>query len=316
MNQKKPGRTFIFTLISIVSCLVGIVLGILFQRFYGAGNTLRTVGLLSYPPTPTPMPTSTPLGVPVEFQGKLSLFILAGQSNMSGYSEIPQNQAINPKVFLFGNDYRWKVAAEPIDSPIDQVDEVSRDGAAGFSPGLAFATTLIEQEPALVIGLIPCAKGASAIKEWQRNLSDTTLYGSCLKRIRAASPMGEIVGLLFFQGESDALDPDQYAEYSPSAFDYAAKFSAFVTDFRNDLVLPNLPLIFAQIGSNTGPEAFINWQVIKEQQASVTLPCTAMITTDDLPLRDGVHFSTESYGIIGERFAEAYVDLTMMQHCK
>ena len=36
---------------------------------------------------------------------------------------------------------------------------------------------------------------------------------------------------------------------------------------------------------------------------------TAMITTDDLPLLDGVHFTAESYRTIGERFAKAYWDL-------
>jgi hypothetical protein len=35
-----------------------------------------------------------------------------------------------------------------------------------------------------------------------------------------------------------------------------------------------------------------------------------MITTDDLPLADGVHFTTHSYQVIGERFAEAFFKLT------
>jgi hypothetical protein len=82
-----------------------------------------------------------------------------------------------------------------------------------------------------------------------------------------------------------------------------------------DLSLPNLPLVFAQIGSNTAPEAFNNWQVIQEQQATVKLPCTTMITTQDLPLGDAVHFTTESYKIIGQRFAEAYLDLRSDSAC-
>ena len=294
------------------------MLGILFQRNYGVGRTLRTVGLLSPLPTFTPSPptpTPTPFGVPEEFQRQLSLFILAGQSNMSGYSEVPANQFVSPRVFLFGNDYRWKIAAEPVDSPIGQVDKVSEDGAAGTSPGLAFAIALLKQKPGYIIGLIPCAKGGSSIEEWQRNLSDTTLYGSCLKRVGAASSMGKIKGVLFFQGESDALDPEQYPQFSPSAFEYTAKFSAFITDFRRDLALPNLPFVFAQIGSQAASEAFINWQVVQEQQAAVTLFCTTMITTADLTLRDGLHFTTESYRIIGKRFAAAMGDLTRSQQC-
>ncbi len=34
-----------------------------------------------------------------------------------------------------------------------------------------------------------------------------------------------------------------------------------------------------------------------------------MITTDDLALKDGVHFTSESYQTIGGRFAEAYLNL-------
>ncbi len=51
-------------------------------------------------------------------------------------------------------------------------------------------------------------------------------------------------------------------------------------------------------------------------QAGLDLPCVAMITTSDLPLYDGVHYTTESYQEIGARFAEAYVYLTNTQACE
>ncbi|MBN1349304.1 sialate O-acetylesterase [candidate division KSB1 bacterium] len=247
--------------------------------------------------------------IPVKDHGKLSLFILAGQSNMSGRGEYIPDQPPNPRIFLFGNDYHWKLAAEPIDDSENQVDEISIDSNPGFSLGLAFATSLLSEEPDLVIGLIPCAKGGSSIEQWQRNLSDKSLYGSCLKRARAASVMGEIAGLLFFQGESDALDPIQYPQKAPAASNYAAKFSAFVTEIRRDLCLPELPVVFAQIGNTKKPDIHINWKLVKEQQASVNLPRCTMVTTDDLPLKDAVHFTTESYKIIGKRFADAFLRL-------
>ena len=52
---------------------------------------------------------------------------------------------------------------------------------------------------------------------------------------------------------------------------------------------------------------FINWEVIKEQQASVDLPNVRMIKTDDLELGDAVHLTVESYLEVGRRFAEAYL---------
>jgi lysophospholipase L1-like esterase len=82
-----------------------------------------------------------------------------------------------------------------------------------------------------------------------------------------------------------------------------------VTDFRNDLGEPDLPVVFAQIGATWSPEAFPNWEVVKAQQASIRLPMSAMIVTDDLPLLDGLHFTTDSYRLIGRRFADAYWEL-------
>ena len=54
--------------------------------------------------------------IPQEFIDRLSLFILAGQSNMSGRGEIRSEPLpVNPRVFVFGNDYRWHYGIEPMD---------------------------------------------------------------------------------------------------------------------------------------------------------------------------------------------------------
>ena len=240
---------------------------------------------------------------------RISLFILAGQSNMSGMGTEFPAEPYDPRILVFGNDYRWHIAAEPVDDPFNQVDKVSEDIDAGYSPAMAFAQVLLEHDPQMVIGLIPCAKGASSIAEWQRNLSDQSLYGSCLKRARAASTVGTLAGFLIFQGEADAMDAIQFPEHIVNPTHWSALFSAFVNDFRLDLSDPDLPVVYAQIGTTTTPEAFPNWELVKEQQRLTRLPASAMITTDDLPLLDNVHFTTESYQIIGARFAEAYWEL-------
>lgn len=301
--------------------IAGLIGGIWLQRTYGAANLLRSAGLLPARQeiTPNPTPTRTAVGLPAEFHGQLALFVLAGQSNMSGWAPLPAEQSLHPRAYLFSNDYRWRLAQEPTDHPEDQVDLVSLDRGAvlpGTSPGLAFATTLLELQPDLAIGLVPCAKGDTTIHEWRRSLDDATLYGSCLKRIAAASTMGKLTGILFFQGEADALNPEMYRERILSAEIYLERFSQFIEDLRDDLNRPTLPIIFAQIGSQTAPEAFSNWEVVQQQQAAVNLPCVAMITTTDLPLFDGVHYTPESYQTIGMRFAEAYVRLMEKEICE
>lgn len=282
-----------YIIVIFVILIIGVLFGVVAQRNFGSESN-----------------------IPKEFHGKLQLFILVGQSNMVGMGIVPmKGEKDNDRIFVFGNDYQWKKATEPIDDPSGQVDKVSKDKKAGFSSALSFAKTLLEQNPELVIGLIPCAKGSSSIYEWQRNLSVDSLYGSCLKRVNEASAMGDVAGILFFQGEKDAEDPNNNPHLILQPNQWGREFIKFVNDMRMDLDLPNLPIIFAQIGTNTTPEDFVNWEIVKMQQLAVQVPFSAMITTDDLILRDKVHFTTLSYIEIGTRFAEAYLSL-LKEHQK
>ena len=311
MNTRHVRQLIVYS----VFLLLGLAAGAIIQKSLGIGNILRAIGI-PYPTTTySPGTTALPaVEVPLPDRGQMSLFILAGQSNMVGWAPLPEVQEIEERIYLFGNDYRWRLASEPVDSAYNQVDQVSLDRIAHFGPSMAFALASLDRDPQIVIGLIPCAKNSSVIGQWQRDLSDQTLYGSCLKRARAASPMGQISGILFFQGETDALDPVLYPGPERNPSDWSRLFTAFVTDFRQDLNDPDLPVIFAKLGSNSAPEAFINWDVVTEQQSSIQLPMTAMITTDDLPQLDGLHFTAESYRIVGQRFAKAYWDLVQLQN--
>ena len=121
--------------------------------------------------------------------------------------------------------------------------------------------------------------------------------------------MGRIAGILFLQGETDAQDPVLYPQPEPQPFEWAYLFTQFITDFRSDLHEPELPVILAQLGPDPLSKDFPNWKLVQEQQSSIDLPMTAMITTDDLSLLDGLHFTADSYRTIGRRFADAYWDL-------
>ncbi len=283
--------------ITVLALIIGLVFGVLFQKYY-----------LSESGPETSKPDKSNL--PEEYQGKLQLFVLAGQSNMSGWGTVPSaGTTTNPRIYVFGNDYHWKLAKDPIDDPTDQVDKVSEDSEAGFGPALPFAAVLLERDPDMVVGLIPCAKGNSSLFEWQRSLSDETLYGSCLKRIRAASTVGEVAGILFFQGEADARDPKQNRKKTLLPDEWADNFAVVVNDWRTDLNAPDLPVVFAQIGTTTAPDKYPNWVTVQDQQQRIHLPSVAMIKTDDLPVRDDVHFTNDGYRMVGQRFAEAYLHL-------
>jgi hypothetical protein len=208
--------------------------------------------------------------IPEAYLGKLSLFILVGQSNMSGRGELPaEAQEINPRVFVFGNDYRWHHAIEPIDLPSEQVDAVSIDHDAGYSIAKSFA-----------------------------------------KRARAASTVGKIAGLLFCQGPADARDPEKYPEKMGSPFQWKEKFIQFIEDIRADLEWDDLPVVFSQMGSSTHLEKWLYWEEVKKQQGEVSVPNVIMTTEANLPLSEAVHLTKEGYDSLGVRYAEAFIKLT------
>lgn len=248
-----------------------------------------------------------------EDRGRLSLFLLLGQSNMSGRGSL-NSAAVplpHPSIYAFNKDYRWHPAREPLGTVPEEVDWIATDGGTGAGPGLAFARQLVRHWPTWKIGLIPCARGSSSIEQWQPERGQNTLYGACIKRALAASTYGTICGVLVSQGESDAGGEIVYSATNVRhPRDWAAMFTNLVNGLRDDLHDADLPVLFSQLGPSGGDPSPRDWDVVKEQQASVKLPGVAMIRTDDLEVQPDGHFSTESNVEIGNRFAGVYVSMS------
>lgn len=89
--------------------------------------------------------------------------------------------------------------------------------------------------PDVEIGLVPCAVGGTAIKEWARG---EHLYENMVKRARESvkDGRGEITALLWYQGESDT-------SHLHDAEAYQGKMEKLIHDVRRDLCLPSLPII-------------------------------------------------------------------------
>ncbi|MEM1269069.1 MAG: sialate O-acetylesterase, partial [Bacteroidota bacterium] len=217
----------------------------------------------------------------------LALFVLMGQSNMTGMAPMPSRMTPAPEnVYTYGNDGRWYRSKHPVDDPYDQIDAVSMDTKPGLGLGISFARELTDRYAG--IGLVPCAKGGSGIIEWQPDASRESLYGSCLARVREAMRAGNPAGLLFFQGEADARPDSIYTFLTPITKGYARAFSTTVDAFRTDLGLPNLRVVFAQIGDQPPIPGYDNWAMIQAEQARVSLSNAVMIETAGLPTYDGI----------------------------
>lgn len=176
------------------------------------------------------------------FQGTKSIFILAGQSNMSGRGGVtnttwdgfvPPECHASPRVLRLNAELNWEEAHEPLHRDID----VGK--SCGVGPGMAFANSVLERERGIAeIGLVPCAVGGTNITEWRRGSS---LYNQLMLRAQAALRNGGwiIRAILWYQGESDTLNYED-------AKMYKRRLYKFFDDVRSDLQSPLLPIIQVQ----------------------------------------------------------------------
>lgn len=173
---------------------------------------------------------------------KRQIFILSGQSNMSGRGGVinkpnkhwdgvvPPECRPDPSILRFSASLQWEPAHEPIHADIDTKK------ACGVGPGMAFAN-VVRRRVAGELGLVPCAVGGTAISEWARG---EELYENMVKRakesVKGYEENCEIKALLWFQGESDTS-----TEHDAEA--YKVNMENLIHNVRQDLNLPSLPII-------------------------------------------------------------------------
>ncbi len=250
------------------------------------------------------------------------LWVMGGQSNMQGVGVLRDAIKAHPLVQMFSMRDQWSKAVEPINfcpGALDKVyhgqdkfrsdleDKALRIGLLkGVGPALSFANYLSKHFN-IPIGLIPCAKGGSAMHEWDPALKlagGDSLYGACLRRIEAAG--GKIKGMIWSQGCSDASHKDAQL--------YTRRMENLIANLSNDLQQA-IPWIMTQINGfydtnrhNLDPLA---WTSIRQQQFELEtiIPNVRCVTTVDLDLDDGIHISAKSQHRVGQRLAKAATKL-------
>lgn len=234
------------------------------------------------------------------------VFILAGQSNASGRGALDENNTQpHPFVIMFGNDYAWKQAYEPVDDPTGQVDSVSDDSLVitstrghGFS--LQAARDVI-QDTTQTIRLIPCPLGGTRISQWRRGADPfdrSTLFGSCNYRRSVAAPEG-LTALWWYQGESDA-----------GSSTFVGDNSALMNEFREEMG-SDLSIVYVQLGRGNGENYNRVLQVVAEGQRrmetgsgdAASLSGHYMVPAFDLPLNDNIHLTQGAQQELGRRVA-------------
>ena len=229
----------------------------------------------------------------------LHVFVLAGQSNMSGRGEVGEiDRTPHPRVFVLNQGEEWDPATEPLhyDKP-----KIARVG-----PGLAFAKEVAEKNPDIRVGLVPTAVGGSPIETWTPGgLHEGTglhPWDDAVHRLRVAMRSGENKAILWHQGEGDS--GMQRAPLSEE------RLQDLIRRFREVAGDDELPFIVGQLGQ------FKEWsegrKIVNAVHEGIpaTVPNTGFVSSDGLTDKgDGTHFDAASARELGRRYAIAYFDL-------
>ncbi|MBE6891855.1 MAG: sialate O-acetylesterase [Ruminococcaceae bacterium] len=230
----------------------------------------------------------------VKHFGVGDVYIMAGQSNMSGYG---RDFAIDPPtlgVHLYANSGVWDIATHPLNDGLNTIYPENYEGANGTCPGLSFARVLKERLN-VPIGLVAAALGGSPLRAWNIE-EDGYLYKAMMRRINDIGT--SVKGIIWYQGCSDA-NPDE-------AGTYYDRFVRFAETARKDL--GDIDIITVQLNhwnSGRNPEMDRCWGIVRDAQRRLAqdFDYIHIIPAMGLSMSDGIHNNSESNVIIGSRMA-------------
>jgi hypothetical protein len=258
------------------------------------------------------------------------LVLLAGQSNMAGRGYATKEDLLPiDNVEMIRPDFKWQMAIEPVTKDRAFIGTFSEDGkkiesndpfetvmpqegqkVCGVGLGRTFAKYLSLATDNSVVGLIPTAVGGTPIASWQIGGVDTwdkdkKPYDDAILLAKEAQKVGDIVAILWHQGETDAMNQNQ---------NYLEEFRTVIRNFRRDLNLSDdIPFIAGNLASFYNPEIADYINLVDD--ALVTLKNEEhnfdFVDTKDLTHRgDNLHFDTQSLHILGKRYFDKYIEMT------
>lgn len=230
------------------------------------------------------------------FLGVGDLWIIAGQSNASGYGRAPYEDAPELGVHMLRHNGSWALASHPLSDATASIFPASRETYNnGHSPFLHFARAL-KRELRHPIGLLPAALGGSPLADWHPERG--ALFANLMAM--AARAGGNVKGMLWYQGETDA-EPGK-------AGDYLQRFLESAAGWRKALAQPRLPILTVQLARYRSERPGMEdeeWSLVREAQRQAALrdPQVFAVPALDLPLDDTIHIGTSGNLILGARLA-------------
>jgi hypothetical protein len=238
----------------------------------------------------------------------IKVFLLAGQSNMSGWTSatgMPAAYAqVQPNVLIYA------------DGEIDNAKKKKwlNNGpdfghAAGwFGPELLFGKTLSDSLPGTKIALIKHAVGSTYLATQWRPPSSGGTVGPLFTAMLATAKAGlasldpqykpEWSGMLWMQGEFDGGNQGYANEYQ-------ANLANLVKDVRAQLAVPDLPFLIGMIDSSPSwPYAGIVRNA--ERNVAKNVPNVGIFDTHGFPT-DNTHYKLDGMISLGRSFATTWL---------
>lgn len=231
---------------------------------------------------------------------RFHLYLLAGQSNMAGRGPMDlEARRVPERVLKLTREQTWEPAIEPL--------HFDKPEVVGVGLGGAFAKVLAATEPAVTVGLIPCAFGGSPLSDWA---AGAVHFRQAVERTRVAMKDGILHGILWHQGENDALSEQ-------AASTYAERLTRMIADLRAALGSGEVPFLAGELGRFLARRdkdgRTMHWEQVNAHLASLQgrVPRYALVRSDGLTEKgDGVHFDTPSLREFGRRYARAFGELS------
>lgn len=240
------------------------------------------------------------------------IYVLLGQSNMSGRAEIEmQDQTVLEHTYLLTTNNTWENATAPLNRY--STSEYWTPGGSTrpqLNPGYTFAKKIAETNPEIGIGLVSNARGGTSIDWWAKNYigpidgkdldgqpwqpGSPNLYARALERIREAQKYGTIKGILWHQGESNRSDAQ-----------YMTKLTQLINDLRADIGDPDLSFVAGQVFN--GPGAYSTSSIINETLADLpeVVANTDFVSSAGTTVKDvTTHFDSAGQRLLGYRYAD------------
>jgi hypothetical protein len=266
----------------------------------------------------------------------VKLFVLAGQSNMAGRapaSGLPTRlQTPPPRVQM---DYVCSFGArspKPEESEVVAPDPHRSKGRVAllpsprhsttpgehFGPEIGFGHVLAAQWPEQRILIVKHGRGGTSLAEdWHPDgKGRVRLYRELLDQVQHAirdfqitGAAAEIAAMVWCQGEADTTRRDWADEYENN-------LTALLFRVRRDLNAPQLPVILCLTGDGRSNPKMLFAPAVRRAQQNVAAkdPRTMLVSGDDLPLLDHVHFDATAQVKLGQRIAEAFLQSRTSLH--